>query len=157
MCRDYNPRQSECALALCQLHLSLGQLDLALAELDGVLTQRRADRLMMNNINHWECMVPRIAAELFATKAQSQQQGLSAEEAMYFFLLVIITAVIHTLHYLTFICCICRCRWLRMIFAPDRFPWCCLRPRASSTRQWRAWSRVRDRDNNRKMLLIISL
>lgn len=86
MCRDYNPRQSECSLSLCQLYIKLGQLDPALRELHAVLRQDREVRAMVEYLNHWECKVPAMAVQLFSIKAQSS--GLSSEEAMYFFLLV---------------------------------------------------------------------
>lgn len=86
MCRDYNPAQSECALALCQLYTKLGQLAPALAELHGVLQLRREQRQMLEYLTHWNCKVPLMAVQLFADKAVVQ--GVAADEAMYFFHLV---------------------------------------------------------------------
>ena len=86
MCRDYNPRQSECSLSLCQLYMRLGQIDPALRELHTVLQQDPEQRAMVEYLNHWECKVPAMVVQLFSLKAQTA--GLSAEEAMYFFLMV---------------------------------------------------------------------
>jgi hypothetical protein len=86
MCRDYKSTQSECSLALCQLHLKLGQLAPALAEIHAVLKQGREEREMLEYLTHWECRVPLVAAQLFATKATAV--GVEADEAMYFFHLV---------------------------------------------------------------------
>lgn len=86
MCRDYRPSQSECSLSLCQLYLKLGQLTPALAEIHNVLQQGREEREMLEYLVHWDCKVPLMAAQLFATKATVQ--GVEADEAMYFFHLV---------------------------------------------------------------------
>jgi hypothetical protein len=86
MCKDYNPSNTECALSLVQQYLKLGQLAPAVLEMHAVLQQGREERHMMEYLNHWECRVPAMAVHLFATKAQTQ--GLEADEAMYFFVLV---------------------------------------------------------------------
>lgn len=86
LCRDYNPRQSECSLALCELYVRLGQIEPALKELHGILRQGSEKRAMVEYLNHWECKVPAVVVQLFSIKAQTK--GLTSEEAKYFFLMV---------------------------------------------------------------------
>ena len=81
------PHRTECAVELSKLYVSLGQLDPALAELEGVLRQERAGKVAMTSVlNHWECDVPNLVLDLYSKKAQVS--GVTAEEAMYFFLTV---------------------------------------------------------------------
>lgn len=86
MCRDYNPRQSECALNLIVLYVRLGQIEPALKELYSVLRQDPEERAMVEYLNHWECKVPATAVQLLSIKARAA--GLSSEEAKFFFLMV---------------------------------------------------------------------
>lgn len=85
-CHDFNPKHVDCALALCWLYLGLGQLNPAIAALETVLKTERAVVRMSENVLLWDCDVPLVAVDLYSKKAQVQ--GISAEEAMYFFLLV---------------------------------------------------------------------
>lgn len=87
MCRDYNPQQSECSLALCQAHLNANQLDKALTELHTVLQREdNQAREMVEYLHQRDCQVPAIAVTLFAQKAITS--GVAKDEAMYFFMLV---------------------------------------------------------------------
>lgn len=86
MCRDYNPSQSECSLALCLVHLEAIQMDRALSELHTILQMQQRGREMVEYLRHWDCLVPQHAANLFANKALVY--GLEQDEAKYFFLLV---------------------------------------------------------------------
>ena len=86
MCRDYKPSHSECALALCQMHMKLGQLSAALVEIHAVLQLEHEERQMLEYLNQRDCKIPAMALHIFASKATVF--GLEADEAMYFVLLV---------------------------------------------------------------------
>lgn len=86
MCREYDSTQSECAVSLCRVYLNMGQLDAALRELHELLRQEQESREMVEYLGHWDCIVPSLAAKLFASKALVY--GVARDEAMYFFLLV---------------------------------------------------------------------
>ena len=87
MCRDYNPQQLECSLALCQAHVNANQLDKALAELHTVLQrEEHPGREMVQYLRQHDCQLPALAVYLFAQKAVIS--GVAKDEAMYFFMLV---------------------------------------------------------------------
>lgn len=86
MCYEYNPNQIECALLLCQLYRRLGQLKPALQMLHKALMAERGPDRFSAAVDIWDCDLPAVAADLIATKAQVQ--GISAQEAMHFFVLV---------------------------------------------------------------------
>ena len=86
MCRDYNPKQSECSIALCRLYITIGQIDPALEEIKLVLMQKKEDRLMLTTLKQWDCTVPSMVLDLFTLKAEIY--GISSEEAMLYFLMV---------------------------------------------------------------------
>lgn len=87
MCRDYNPQQLECSLALCQAHVNANQLDKALAELHTVLQREgHPGREMVQYLHQHDCQLPALAVYLFAQKAVIS--GVARDEAMYFFMLV---------------------------------------------------------------------
>jgi len=92
MCRDYNPAQSECSLALCWLHMDANQLDRALVELNGVLQMRPRAREMVEYLHQWDCTVPQHAVNMLATKMGVY--GLPQDEAKYFFILVSIREIL---------------------------------------------------------------
>ena len=62
-------------------------MDPALEEIKFVLKQKREDRLMLTTLNQWECAVPSMVVDLYSLKAELR--GVTAEEAMFFFLMVI--------------------------------------------------------------------
>lgn len=72
---------------LCQLYVGLGQLNPALQALETVLKTERSSAHRLSESNHmWDCDIPLLAVDMYSKKAQVQ--GVSAEEAMHFFLLV---------------------------------------------------------------------
>lgn len=85
-CSEYNPKNADCAVQLCQLYVGLGQLNPALQALEVVLKTERSPQRVSVNVDLWDCDIPMVAVDLYSKKAQVQ--GVSAEEAMYFFLLV---------------------------------------------------------------------
>jgi hypothetical protein len=85
-CYEYNPGQVECALLLAQLYRRLGQIKPALKALQRVLGTERGPQRNSEQIDFWDCDLPSVAADLLSV--QAQVQGLSAGEAMHFFVLV---------------------------------------------------------------------
>lgn len=87
-CRDYNPKYVECSMLLTQLYVSLGQLGPALGSLDVMLRTAppARDGRTSQFLGLWECDAPLVVLDVLAKKAQ--HQGVTPEEAMFFFALV---------------------------------------------------------------------
>ena len=90
MCRDFNPKQVECGMALVTLYLSNGLLNGALIETDKLLKTKYEDRTMLNHYKNWECEVPRLAVKMMTYKFQlltQENKELNLAEVKYLFLL----------------------------------------------------------------------
>lgn len=73
-------------MLLCQLYISMGQLAPALTAMEGMLRTEVPAARVSAYLGLWECDVPLVVLDAMAKKAQVY--GASAEEAMYFLLLV---------------------------------------------------------------------
>ena len=88
MCRDYNPRTCECAVALTKLYLSFGRMDKAYAEMIGLIRTDRVERQFLNTYKEWDCDVPNLGLEVLGTYYSQMQTAMSAEDAKYIIMLV---------------------------------------------------------------------
>jgi hypothetical protein len=66
MCRDYNPKLTECGLTLTKLYYTYGSFNLAMDEVEKILKGGTSERIMLNFFNQWNCDVPLVAFKLFA-------------------------------------------------------------------------------------------
>lgn len=73
-------------MLLCQLYIRLGQLQPALQAMKDMLSTERGGERLSQLLDIWDCDIPSLAVDLLRTKATAQ--GVSSEEAMYFFVLV---------------------------------------------------------------------
>lgn len=101
MCRDYNPSQVDCSLALVRHHMVRGHLDEAESELILTLQQQHRERAMLNNLGAITCHLPLTAVKYYILK-YSSFGSLRAEEAKYTLLLVMILS---NLFFLAFMFC----------------------------------------------------
>ncbi len=86
MCRDYNPRQSECGIALARVYLANGIFDSALKETEAVLRTGNEEREYLSHFQNWGCDLPALVQDLFSQKAL--QGVLTGAEAKYMLLMV---------------------------------------------------------------------
>ena len=89
LCRDYNPKQSECGMALTRLYLSYGSLDLAFNEINLIIRNGREDRAMLNWYKSWDCDVPSVAFVIYSHYVRIYQVNKATiGDALYILLLV---------------------------------------------------------------------
>lgn len=86
MCRDFNPAQTECGLALAKVYLGFGMFRNALEEAELLLKTEKKDRVMLNHFKDRQCDIPLLMIELLIQK--EKLKVLSANEAKYFLLMV---------------------------------------------------------------------
>jgi hypothetical protein len=87
LCRDYNPRQCECSLALARLYVSHGSLDLAFHELEKILRTDVEQRLMLNWLKTYDCDVPQFAVTVFSHYVRVYAHLATPQDAMLLLLL----------------------------------------------------------------------
>lgn len=88
MCRDYNTRNTECAIALTRLYLSFGMAEQAYKEVFKILRTERLDRLMVNNFREWDCDVPTLALEVVGSYLVLHPHLASLDDAKYLIMMV---------------------------------------------------------------------
>ena len=86
MCKDYNPKQAECSVALTRLYFLNGIYEKASNELERLLQNGHQDRVMLNILDVGDCSIPHTAIEMLILKAKNGL--LSLIEAKYIVLLV---------------------------------------------------------------------
>jgi len=86
LCRDYNPKQAECSVALANLFLQNNLFDQASKEIEKVLQEELEERLMLNMIRTKQCDVPEIAAKILIIKGRNNI--ISLQEWKYLILLI---------------------------------------------------------------------
>ena len=86
MCRDFNPKQAECSIALTRYYYLNGVHEKAIAELEKLLKNGHEERVMLNILNTKECAIPQAAIELLTLKGRNGL--LSVADAKYLVLLV---------------------------------------------------------------------
>lgn len=86
MCRDFNPKQAECSIALTRFYYLSGAHEKAIKELEQLLKHGHEDRVMLNMLDTRDCAIPKAAIEVMVLKARSGM--LSVAEAKYVMLLV---------------------------------------------------------------------
>jgi hypothetical protein len=86
-CRDYNPKQSECGMALTKLYYSYGSLDLAYVEIIKVLQSGNELRIMHNWLRSWECDTPKLAFTIFTQYILFYRNKVQTGDAIYLLLM----------------------------------------------------------------------
>eukprot|EP01034_Spumella_vulgaris_P023136 gene23136-29329_t len=75
MCRDYNPGQSECGIAMSKIFLANGAFEPALRETERVLRTQNEERDMLSHFKNYACELPELVLTLFQQKAYMGQFG----------------------------------------------------------------------------------
>jgi hypothetical protein len=86
-CRDYNPKQSECSMALTRLYYSYGSIDLAYKEVKRMIKVNNEQRLMLNWFRNWACDAPTLTLQVLKQILLIYPTKVTAGDALYVLLL----------------------------------------------------------------------